>query len=316
MKIRSAISIFVILSVFVSIDLLAQSGAGKGRGRIKGTVTDPEGKPIPDVTVKFSNESLQTSFETKTDEKGEWTVNGIAGGNWNIDFVKQGFVEKKITNQIASLGFNKPVELSLERAQAASSVAAGGQKAVVPGMDLMTQGNQLKASKDYPGAIAKYEAAIAANPSLYAAYGEIGLIYSEMNQPDKAAEAFNKLLEKDPGNADAAVDLANLYFKQGKTEEAKKALSGLDISKVTNASTLYNLGVGFYNAQQNEEAIKYWEKAVSIDPNMTDAWFQLAVAYYGVQNLPKAKEAFQKVIAMAPDSENAKMAQEMLDTMK
>ncbi len=181
--------------IFTVPNVIAQSGAAKGKGRIKGTVTDPDGKPIPGVTVKFHSDDLQTGFEVTTNDKGDWTVNGIKGGMWNIDFIKEGYKQKNITNQITELSFNQPVELSLERAQIIT--ATGGQKQALPGMDLMEEANKLKAAKDYTGAIAKYEAAMLANPSLYSAYGDIGLAYQQMNQSDKAIEAFQKLLEKD-----------------------------------------------------------------------------------------------------------------------
>jgi tetratricopeptide (TPR) repeat protein len=314
MKMRSVLSILLVLCVSVAIDISAQSGAAKGKGRIKGVVKDSEGKGIPGVTVKFSNNDLNTSFEIKTNDKGEWTVNGIAAGMWDIDFIKEGYLDKRITNQISGISFNKPVDLSLEKAQGAS--AGGGQKEAVPGMDLMQQGNQLRAAKDYAGAVAKYEAAIAANPSLYSAYGDIGVMYSQMDQPDKAIEAFSKLVEKDPTNTHARVDLANLWFKKGNAEEAKKVLAGLNIDQVSNPLTLYNIGVGLYNAGDIQGAIPYWEKTIALDPKMADAQFQLALAYYANKDIAKAKPAFQKVIELAPGTENAKMAQEMLDTMK
>jgi tetratricopeptide (TPR) repeat protein len=315
MKTRSLLSVVLIILLFATLDLMAQAGAGKGQGRIKGKVTDPQGNPIPDVTVKFTNDNLGASFELKTNAKGEWTVNGIAGGSWNIDFVKEGYKQRGITNQITSLDYNKPVNLSLEPLPKAQE----GQKSAkpqAPGMDLIQQANDLRTAKDYPGAIAKYEAAYAANPELYTVFGDIGSIYMETGDNDKAIEAFNKLLEKDPNNQEARISLASVWFKKGNADEAKKALASLNIDSISNPYTLYNIGVGFYNAQQTEEAIKYWEKAVTLDPKMVDAQFQLALGYYALKQNDKAKAAFQKVIELDPNSENAKNAQEMLDSMK
>lgn len=316
MKTRFLLSAVLILMVFTALNLSAQSGAAKGRGRVKGKVTDPQGKPIPDVAIKFSSDSLGTSFEIKSNDKGEWTVNGIAGGTWNIDFVKEGYKARAISNQISAVSFNKNVDLSLEPLPQAQPGGQNAPKQQVPGMDLIQEANQLRTAKDYPGAIAKYEAALAANPALVTVYGDIGSIYFETGETDKAIESFNKLLEKDPGNQEARVSLATAWFKKGNAEEAKKALAPLNIAEISNPYTLYNIGVGFYNAGQSEEAIRYWEKAISLDPKMVDAQFQLALAYYSLKQNDKAKLAFQKVIELDPNSENAKSAQEMLDTMK
>jgi Tfp pilus assembly protein PilF len=315
MKIRYVLSLLMIALMIAVLDVNAQSGAAKGKGRLKGTVTDKDGKPIPGVTVRFASEKLRTSFEIKANDKGEWIVNGIAGGTWDMDFIKEGYVDRKIANQVTELSTNKTVEITMEKATSVSG-AAGGQKQSVPGLDLVAEAEALRTAKDYPGAIAKYQAALQANPSLYKAWGGIGLIYSQMDQPDQAIEAFNKLLESEPDNVDARIEIANLWFKKGNAEEAKKVLAQIDLSKVTDPYKLYNIGVGFYNAQQSEEAVKYWEKAVELDPKMTDGWFQLALGYYAMKNTDKAKQAFQKVIELDPSSENAKMAQEMLDGMQ
>jgi len=90
----------------------------------------------------------------------------------------------------------------------------------------------------------------------------------------------------------------------------------LDLKTVTNPNALYNIGVGFYNAQETKEAIRYWEKVIELDPKMTDAYFQLGAAYLSIKDNAKSEEMFKKVIELDPTSENAKMAKEMLETMK
>ena len=49
---------------------------------------------------------------------------------------------------------------------------------------------------------------------------------------------------------------------------------------------------------------------------MTDAWLQLGFAYYALAAIDKAKEALQKVIQLEPGSDNAKSAQEFIDSMQ
>jgi hypothetical protein len=115
MKIRSFFLILLMVSLFAAINANAQSGAGKGKGRLRGEVGDEQKHPLADVTVKFTNERLQTSFEVKTNEKGEWVVNGVAGGNWNIDFVKEGYETKSISYPIQQMEYNKPVVLEMKK---------------------------------------------------------------------------------------------------------------------------------------------------------------------------------------------------------
>jgi tetratricopeptide (TPR) repeat protein len=322
MKIRSFLLILIIASLFAGMDANAQSGAAKGRGRVKGKLTDQDGKPIADAIVRFTSERLQASFEVKTDAKGEWVANGIAGGNWNIDFVKDGYETKQISNQIQQSGYNKPVVLSLQRMVKTPKVPGA---AAQPGQDpakqdpsrvLLLEGSDLADKKDYAGAIAKYEQAIQMKPDLHALYGEIGNLYMLMGNSDKALEAYNKHLEKDPANMDARLSAVAILFDKKDVAGAKKMLETLDLKVVTNPNALYNVGVGFYNAQETQEAIKYWEKVIELDPKMIDAYFQLGAAYLSIKDNPKSKAMFEKVIELDPASESAKMAKEMLETMK
>lgn len=311
MKLRVLIWLFLILSLAFFTQVNAQSGAAKGKGRVKGTVTDTEGKPLEGVTVRFHSTRLNTSFEAKTDAKGNWIVSGMSGGAWDVDFILEGYKDRRISTQLSELAYNKPIDLQMEK-----RAAAPPPKEKTPGLDLVEEANKLRDAKDYPGAIAKYEAALQANPALFAVYGDIARIYNEMGNTDKAIESFNKFLEKDPTNAEAKIELANLLLSKSRVDDAKKILTDVDLSTITNPYTIYNLGVGMYNAQQAEEAIKYWEKTVALDPKMTDAYLQMGFAYYSIKNIDKAREAFQKVVEIEPGSDNAKSAQEMLDTIK
>lgn len=313
MKIRLWLLLLVIISIGFSLNVLAQTGAAKGKGRVTGKITDTSGKPIADVTVRFASERLQTEFEVKSKDNGSFTVTGMAGGNWNVDFVKEGYKARKISTQVSELSYNHPIEMQMEKAVAAAAEAPPKQKA--PGLDLVEEGNKLKAAKDYAGAIAKYEAALAANPALAEVYGDIARAYAEQGKTDEAIAAYKKFIAAKP-DQEAKLELASLLLQQKNIEEAKSVLSGSDVATITNPYALYNLGVGFYNAQQADEAIKYWEKAVTLDPKMSDAWLQLGFAYYATGNKDKAKEALQKVIQLEPGSDNAKSAQEFIDSMQ
>ena len=312
MKIRLALLILVIISIGFGFNLAAQSGAAKGKGRVTGKFTDTNGKPIADVTVRFASERLQTQFEVKSKDNGSFTVTGVAGGAWNVDFVKEGYKVRKISTQISELSFNHPIELQME---AATPQEAAPQKQKTPGLDLVEEGNKLKTAKDYAGAISKYEAALQANPALVEVYGDIARTYAEQGKNDEAVAAYKKFIEAKP-DPEAKMELASLLLQQKNVDEAKSVLSGVDLSTITNPYVLYNLGVGFYNGGQAPEAIKYWEKATTLDPKMTDAWLQLGFAYYASGSKDKAKEALQKVIQLEPGSDNAKSAQEFIDSMQ
>jgi len=324
MKVRTIFLIVMIAALFAAFTANAQTGAAKGKGRLRGEVGDEQNHPIEGVTVKFSSDRLQTSFEVKTNAKGEWVVNGIAGGTWNIDFVKDGYETKSISYPVQQMEYNKPVVLQLKKAEGAAPGGApgaapgpGGKPAQVdPAKQLIVEGSELADKKDYAGAIAKYEQAMQLKPDLFALNGEIGNLYAQMGDKDKAVASYEKLLEKEPTNTDARLAAVEILFEKKDVAGAKKMLEPMDLTKVTNPNALYNVGVGFYNAQDTKEAIKYWEKCAELDPKNADAYFQLGTAYLAMKDNAKSEEMFKKVIEIDPNSENAKMAKDMLDTME
>jgi tetratricopeptide (TPR) repeat protein len=313
MKIRNVLLILLTVSIGFASTTFAQSGAAKGKGRIRGSVKDASGAPLPDVTIKFVSERRQTSFEAKGKGDGTFAVAGMAGGAWDVDFIKEGYKPRKISIQVSELSYNAPIDVQMEKAVAAAPAAP---KERAPGLDLVEQGNALRVSKDYAGAIAKYEAALAANPALSEVHGDIARIYAEQGKYPEAIESYKKLIAAKPDNQEAKLELATIYLQQKNIDEAKALLGGTSLDSITNPYTLYNMGVGFYNAGQTDEAIRYWEKAVSLDAKLTDAWLQLGFAYYAASNTAKAKEALQKVIELEPGSDNAKSEQEFLASMQ
>ena len=308
---RNRFEVFLILLIVVFAFSLAgaQSGAARGKGRIKGNLTDPSGKPLEGATVHFSAPSLGASFDLKTDANGDWAAGGIAGGQWNVDLRKEGYVTKKISVAVYEFKHNDDVKLALQ-----PMVVQPSQKEI-PGADLLKEAIRLKESQDYPGALAKYQEALTANPSLTDVYLDMGNIYTNQKDYDMAMEAYGKFMEKDTTNSVVHVYIANVWLQKGKPDEAQKVLSGVNLDTVTDSDALFNLGASFYNSGNVEQAIRYWEKASQLNPQSSDMHLQLGLAYYSAKQMDRAKAELQKVMELDPGSENAKSAKELLDTM-
>ena len=312
------IAIFVLCTAVVPL----HAQAWRGRGRITGSVTDASGNPIEGAVVKFTNDEAKTSTEVKTDKKGSWVLAGIRGGVWNIDISKEGFQTESLTRQITEASYNEPVKSKLNPAQKAASSTAteGGQKG--PNLQAAIDGRALLDQKDYKGAIAKFQEALAANPAVYQIYGDIGSAYNQMGDADNAIKAYETFIEKEKAaavpapNPQVRIDLANIYLQKKDLANAKKYLDQVDQTQVTDPVTFYNVGVAYYNAKDYDNAIQYFQKSVTVDPKFTDGYFQIGLTYVAKGDNPKAIEAFKKVIEIDPSSESAKEAQEFINSIK
>jgi tetratricopeptide (TPR) repeat protein len=127
-------------------------------------------------------------------------------------------------------------------------------------------------------------------------------------------QQLTTILNSDPKNAGAAVQLANTYFDAERYPEAIKwyeqALS-LD-PKNPDAST--DLGVSYYYTNRPDDALKQFERSLQIDPKHTKTLLNKGIVLaFGKQDLNGAADSWKRVVELAPNSPEAQAAQRGLE---
>ncbi len=127
-------------------------------------------------------------------------------------------------------------------------------------------------------------------------------------------QALTTILNSDPKNVGAQVQLANTYFDAERYPEAitfyERALK-LDPKNI-DAST--DLGVSYYYTNRADEALKQFGYSLSLNPQHTKTLLnQGIVLAFGKQDLNGAATAWKRVVAIAPGSQEAQAAQRGLD---
>ena len=81
----------IVIAVAIAVMVAgAASAQSRGNARIQGKVVDPGGQPIQDVVVKAQMVDQTDLMQAKTNKNGEWRLNGLANGQWKIEFSKEG----------------------------------------------------------------------------------------------------------------------------------------------------------------------------------------------------------------------------------
>ncbi len=127
--------------------------------------------------------------------------------------------------------------------------------------------------------------------NLVSAYINLSNIYTEKEESDKVVEMLNKILEFDPANHDALLQMAK-YFES--KEEYDKALPMYDKmleSDPENVDILFNQGIMYKKIDRTDDAINNFEKIVTIKPEDGEAVYFLS-EFYG------QKENFEKVVEL------------------
>lgn len=116
----------------------------------------------------------------------------------------------------------------------------------------------------------------AASPNIYT---QIGRLYEDLVQLDKAKSAYEKAVELDPDNALAFQGLSNVYRRQGLNQEtvdaALRAVGLLHRLPVAH----FNLGVVLARGGQPQRAIVAFETALKFAPKMHNAHRYLATLH-------------------------------------
>lgn len=130
-------------------------------------------------------------------------------------------------------------------------------------------------------------------------------------------KALTAVAERDPSNAKARVDLANMYFDAERYDDAIKWYADavkLDPNDV-NVST--DLGVAYYYTNQPDKALEQFDHSLKLDPNHTKTLLnQGIVRAFGKQDLEGATQSWQQVIQVAPDGPEGQAAKRALDSLR
>src|ERR1700737_1007675 len=103
-----------------------------------------------------------------------------------------------------------------------------------------------------------------------------GAAFEESGEMDKALEAYRKVLNVDPGNADLACRVAGLLTRD---DEFPKAIDILkDAIKANPQSSQAYLQLAFIYAKylkKNDQAIEYANRGIALDPTNIEAYQRL-----------------------------------------
>jgi protein O-mannosyl-transferase len=133
-------------------------------------------------------------------------------------------------------------------------------------------------------ATAEYRKAIKLLPNYFKGYYGLGGVYGQKGDIAKAIDNYKKSLALNPGFADAHYNLALLYHKQGSLQEAiQHYLKAIELAP-DDFEARNDLGVAFAQQGKLDRAVIEWEKVLEIDPNNKSAQ----------DNISKAKEILKK----------------------
>ncbi len=304
-----------LLCLGMALSLPAQ--AGRGKGRLKGTVTNEAGQPLAGVKIMLQFEKGGAQMDTTTDKRGEWAFIGLGTGRCNVTADLEGYVPAVQQTDLKQLDVNPPLNFILGedkekkmRLQDESSMA------------ILDKGTQLYNERKFEEALAVFSEFAQKNPLVYLIQLNIADCHRDLGNVDKAMEGYTAALgaakEKNdlPVQGKALAAIGDLYLKK---EDLKNAQEYFKQSLAINPQDellAYNVGEIFFGNGKTTEAIQYYLMASGIKPTWGAPLMKLGLAYLNRGETDKAQDVLAKLVQVEPDSADAATAKAILDTLR
>jgi len=326
MRKRSTVAL-VLVSVALATSFAAAQDWRGGKARLDGIVKNVKGEPIEGCKVSLRwGRSTHGGPDLTTDKKGRWSIGGIVGGPWDIDFEANGYAPKKISVELQEGGRNPTVDIQLEAQQAAASgtggggpkeaqILVGGKKISKETAEAIEAGNQAMSAKNWTAARESYVKALSELPDNTALLQRVAAASLGEGKTDEALQYARQVTEKDPQEFTAWRMIAELELQRGNLEAGTAALERVPPDKITDGQPYLNVGILSINKKKPAEAEAAFDKAIAIQPDLVEAYYYRGLARMQLKKNGEAKADFQKALALAPDGPDAKDIKDLLKSM-
>ncbi|MFO7556400.1 MAG: tetratricopeptide repeat protein [Desulfobacterales bacterium] len=122
-------------------------------------------------------------------------------------------------------------------------------------------------SAEIAAKISELEKKVSENPDDIAAWTNLGNLYFDTGNHEKAILAYTKSLELNPNNADVMTDLGIMYRRNGQPETAVATFDKAIKIDPNHETARYNKGVVLMHDMNDlEGAVRTWEELVRMNP--------------------------------------------------
>ena len=147
------------------------------------------------------------------------------------------------------------------------SPAGGGASKVATGQAESQAG---KLTAEQTQRLLQLELEVQKNPENTEAWTNLGHLYFDSDQADKAITAYNKSLALAPNNADVLTDLGVMYRRIGNFQQAVASFDQAIQTNPRHETARFNKGiVQLYDLQNQPAAVASWQELVNLNPMAT-----------------------------------------------
>lgn len=130
-------------------------------------------------------------------------------------------------------------------------------------------------------------------------------------------KTLKEIVQKDPKNLPAWVELGNLYFDSNQPKEAIEAYSQYLTTKPDNPEVRTDMGVMYRNLGNADRALEEFRKAAQADPKHINSRYNIGIVLlHDKQDINGAIKAWEDYLKVDPNSERANRVRAQMENLK
>lgn len=304
---------------FLPVVSFAQSGARPNpTASVGGQVLSTEDdRPIRHARVEFVSSSTGSGDSRLTDDKGQFTFEGLEQITYQVIASASGYQKLETTTQVQ--GKTGPLLLRLRKMELAASPLSNDvvsiQELKMSGKadKAFNEGTKLLIKGQIAQSVAYFNRAIAKDPSYYRAYHNLGVAQLLLGRIAQAEQALQKAVDLTGGGyapTDFAMGMA--LCQQEDYRRAEQVIQkGLEIEPGSAVGRFY-LAIAQFVLNRPVEAEKSAEQAISRRGDLAEAYILLAGIHQREQNAQAVQQDLLEYLHLQPNGPQGDRARNLL----
>lgn len=280
-------------------------------------------KPLS-LELTLFNEYGNAISRQRVQTNGRYRFIDIPDGRYYIVIEYEGTELDRFTIDFSSQ-FKSDVQKDIELQ--ARAVSEATKAAVIAAADRYNRGSKTSSlfskamdarkNKKNDEAVTLLRQVVEADPADFPAWLELGTAYFVLKNYDEAEKAYTEAIAKHPKYAVALISLGRLRIVQKNYDGAIQALSQAVEAQPESAQANYFLGEAYLQNKKGSLGVRYLNEAIKLDPvGMAEAHLRLAALYNAAGMKDKAAAEYEEFLRKVPDYEGKKQLQDYITANK
>jgi tetratricopeptide (TPR) repeat protein len=124
--------------------------------------------------------------------------------------------------------------------------------------------------------------------------------YDELGDDQRAVETYRQVIQLDPGFEKAHLNLGVAYTRLGQIAEARESFEKAIVLNSKDANAYYNLGYIQEMSAQFPAALNSYQEAIKLDPAHTEAYYNMGNVLVVLKDMNAARASYESAVSLNP----------------